>query len=150
MIAFSDDAKFAAFMIYRRRPRTPRPLRSSRQTTYTKALVLNLATGDKADYEKIRSFSFSGENPAWLALHKARPGKPGPRKDKWSGSDLILRELATGKELTFGNVAEFAFDKKGQRLAFVIDAMGQTGNGVELRDMATGRRPLARQRQGQL
>jgi len=137
MIAFSDDSKFAAFMTSPT-AKDAKAARRSRQTTYTAAHVLNLATGDKADYEKIRTFSFSGENPAWLALHKAAPESQARERDKWSGSDVILRELATGKELTFGNVSEFAFDKKGQRLAFVIDAMGQTGNGVELRDMATG------------
>jgi dipeptidyl aminopeptidase/acylaminoacyl peptidase len=137
MIAFSDDSKFAAFMTSPT-AKEAKAARRTRQTTYTKAHVLNLATGDKVEYDKIRSFAFSGENPAWLALQKAAPESQARERDKWSGSDLILRELATGKELTFGNVSEFAFDKKGQRLAFVIDAMGQTGNGVELRDMATG------------
>ncbi|MFQ5734813.1 MAG: alpha/beta hydrolase family protein, partial [Planctomycetaceae bacterium] len=55
-----------------------------------------------------------------------------------SGSDLILRELATGTEMNIGNVSEFAFDKAGRRLAIVIDAAGQAGNGVQLRDLKTG------------
>jgi hypothetical protein len=37
-----------------------------------------------------------------------------------------------------GNVAEFSFNKKGTRLAVVIDAQGQAGNGIQLRDMASG------------
>lgn len=136
-IAFSDDAKFAAFMAYPT-AKESKALRRSRGTIYTKANVLNLTTGDKAEYDKIRSFAFSGENPGWLALHKAAPESQAREKEKWSGSDLILRELATGKELTFGNVSEFAFDKKGRWMAFIIDAMGLTGNGVELRNMETG------------
>src|SRR5262249_57831096 len=54
-----------------------------------------------------------------------------------NGSDLILRELATGSDLTLGNVADFAFDKKGQWLALTIDTQGQTGNGIQLRNMKT-------------
>ena len=50
-------------------------------------------------------------------------------------------------------MAEFAFDKKGRWLALLIDAYGQTGNGVLLRRMAdrhrssdrwTATRPLTR------
>lgn len=136
-VAFSDDGKFAAFMSY---PvaKDMKALRRDRKPVYTKAVVVNLATGEKAEYDRIRNFAFSGENGAWIALSKAAPESQARERDKWSGSDLILRELATGKELTFGNVSEFAFNKKGKWLAFVIDAMGLTGNGVEVRNMETG------------
>ena len=136
-IAFSNDGKFAAFMAYPTAKET-KALRRDRKTIYTKANVLNLATGEKFEYDRIRSFSFSRDNPAWLALHKAAPESQARERERWSGSDLILRELATGKELTFGNVSEFSFDKKGRWMAFVIDAMGLTGNGVQLRNMETG------------
>jgi dipeptidyl aminopeptidase/acylaminoacyl peptidase len=136
-IAFSYDAKYAAFMTYPTAKET-KALRRSRSQVYTKANVLDLATGEKVEYDKIRRFTFSGENPGWLALQKAAPESQARERERWSGSDLILRELATGQELTFGNVSEFAFDKKGRWLAFVIDAMGQTGNGIQLRNMETG------------
>ena len=136
-VAISDDAKFCAFTVSPT-AKEAKTLRKSRQPIQTKVFVVDLAKGDKVEYEKIRSFSFSGENPGWLALHKYAPEGQAREKDKWSGSDLVLRELATGKELTFGNVAEFAFDKYGRFLAFIIDAVGQTGNGVEIRDMQSG------------
>ena len=136
-IAFSDDAKFAAFMTYPT-AKESKALRKDRKTIYTKANVLNLATGEKAEYDRIRNFAFAGENPAWLALSKAPPESQARERERWSGSDLILRELATGKELTFGNVSEFAFDKKGRWMAFIIDAMGMTGNGLQLRNMDNG------------
>jgi len=136
-VAFSDDAKFAAFMTYPTASET-KALRKDRKPIYTKASVLNLATGEKADYDRIRNFTFSGENPGWIGLSKAAPESQARERDKWSGSDLILRELATGKEVTFGNVSEFSFDKKGRRLAFIIDAMGMAGNGVLLRNMQSG------------
>ncbi len=136
-VAFSDDARFAAFMTYPT-AKESKALRKDRKTIYTKANVLNLATGEKAEYDRIRNFAFSGENPAWLALSKAPPESQARERERWSGSDLILRELATGKELTFGNVSEFAFDKKGRWMAFIIDAMGLTGNGLQLRTMDNG------------
>ncbi len=136
-IAFSEDAKFAAFMSYPT-AKEAKTLRRTRATIYTKANVVNLATGDKVEYDKIRNFSFSRENPGWLALQKAAAESQAREREKWSGSDLILRELETGKELTFGNVSEFSFDRYGRWMAFIIDAMGQTGNGIQLRNMATG------------
>jgi dipeptidyl aminopeptidase/acylaminoacyl peptidase len=136
-VAFSEDAKFCAFTIYPD-AKESKALRKEKKTIMTKTGIVNLATGEKVEYEKIRSFAFSKENPAWLALLKYPPESQTREKDKWSGSDLILRELASGKELTFGNVSEFAFDKKGQWIALVIDASGMAGNGIELRNMTTG------------
>jgi dipeptidyl aminopeptidase/acylaminoacyl peptidase len=49
-----------------------------------------------------------------------------------------VRELATARVVNVGNVAEFAFDKAGTRLALLIDAQGQAGNGLLVRDMASG------------
>ena len=50
----------------------------------------------------------------------------------------MLRDLTTGMEMVFGNVADHSFDKKGIWLVMAIDAAGQIGNGVLLRDMKTG------------
>ena len=58
--------------------------------------------------------------------------------DKATGSDLILRELATGNELNVGNVADYAFTKKGDWLAWTIDANEKSGNGVQARNMNSG------------
>src|SRR5262249_33154821 len=128
---------------------------SPRRTPRNKVGLINVATGEKVEFENMRSFAFSGEAGSWLALHKYPPegrtpqvatpaatggpspfGPPSPPAQV--GADLLLHELATGSELNLGNVSEFVFDKKGQWLALVIDAQGQSGNGVQLRNMTTG------------
>jgi len=134
---FSSDSKWAAFLSYPG-SKEMKTLRKEKKKVTTTAVLVNLATGDKTDFEKVRSLNFSGENPGFLALHRYAPESQEKEKDKWTGSDLVLRELATGKEVNVGNVAEFAFDKYGIRLAVVIDAQGQAGNGIQLRDMASG------------
>lgn len=136
-MGFSADAKWAAFLSY---PgyKEARGLRRDKKKSYTKAMLVNLATGEKAEFDKVRSLAFSGENPGFIALLKFSPESQEKEKDKWTGSDLVLRELATGHEINIGNVSEFAFDKKGSRLAWLIDAQGQSGNGIQLRDMASG------------
>src|SRR6185503_11408061 len=111
----------------------------------------------------IRRFAFSGESAGWIALHRygadapgggggaaaaapggrggapaAGGGGPGAAADRPRGTDLILRELATGAELNVGNVSEFSFRKDGRYLAFAVDATDKAGNGLQLRDMSTG------------
>src|SRR5262249_37233698 len=67
------------------------------------------------------------------------PGGATPaQNDRPKGSDLLLRELASSLEFNIGNVAEFAFDKKGNYLAWIIDAQDKTGNAVQFREMSTG------------
>ena len=65
-------------------------------------------------------------------------GADAPRDTRPRGTDLILRELKTGNELSIGNVSEFAFNKNGRHLALVIDAADQIGNGIQIRDMQSG------------
>ncbi len=154
-LSFSDDGKWLVFGVApasRRPGATPTPGQPPRPQAPSKTVLLNLASGDKVEFEGVRRTAFAGEAPNVLALHRSPapsagasptptpspfPGATPPAQERSSGTDLILRDLATGNELTLGNVAEFAFDKKGQWLALVIDAQGQTGNGVQLRNMKT-------------
>ena len=150
-LAISDDGKWAAFVAYPT-AKEARGLKKAKKPIQGKVVVVELATGKKSEFDKIRRFAFSGERSTMLAMHRyaptpagppaapapPAPGAPPPAEDKPSGSDLILYEMATGNEMNVGNVAEFAFDKKGNWLAFIIDAQDKIGNGVELRNLATG------------
>jgi dipeptidyl aminopeptidase/acylaminoacyl peptidase len=134
---FSSDAKWAAFLSYPG-SKEMKALRKERKRVMTTAVLVDLATGEKTEFEKVRSLAFSGENPRFVALHRYAPESQEKEKDKWTGTDLVLRELASGKEINIGNVAEFAFDRDGKKLAMLIDAQGQAANGLLIRDMASG------------
>ena len=152
-IAFSDDSKWFAFTISPTFKEGKR-LKKERKPLQNKVAVVNLATEKKVEFEKVKRFSFSGENASWIVLHKygpesATPAMPAtppasasgastPAPDKATGSDLILRELSTGSELNVGNVADYAFTKKGDWLAWTIDANEKSGNGVQARNMDSG------------
>src|SRR5262249_46780221 len=148
MPLFSADSQWLAYSIHplakegKQQQKQGRPVRN-------KAGLVKLASGEKTEFDSVQWFAFSGESATTLAIHQygAAPTPPTPPpgpmptappsastppvvSDRGSGSDLILRELATGSELNIGNVSEFSFDKKGQWLALVIDAQGQSGNGV--------------------
>jgi dipeptidyl aminopeptidase/acylaminoacyl peptidase len=160
-IEFSEDSKWIAFTTHPKRGEAQR-LRRTRRPVQNGVTIVNLATGDKHEYSKIRRYAFSGEASTWIALHRypaqaegrggaagAPPtgggrgggGRGGPASgpsDRPRGVDLILRELATGQELNVGNVGDFAFSRDGKRLAWTIDAQDKAGNGVQLRDMERG------------
>jgi dipeptidyl aminopeptidase/acylaminoacyl peptidase len=112
--------------------------------------LINLATGEKKEFDKIRRFAFNGDKPTWIAMQSysatssdtsasGRGGRiagdsatRGPQ-----GADLILYRLTTSEAVNVGNVAEFGFDDAGEWLAYTIDARDEIGNGVQLRNMRT-------------
>ena len=99
-IGFSDDSKWFAFTISPTFKEGKR-LKKERKPLQNKVAVVNLATEKKVEFEKVKRFSFSGENASWIALHKygaesPNPGMPaGPprasdtraRQSDWLGSD---------------------------------------------------------------
>jgi dienelactone hydrolase len=147
-LAISGDSKFVAFTIYPS-DREARRLRQQRRPVQNKVAVVNLATGQKTEFDKIRRFAFSGDKPQVVALYgyaAEPPATPGNDRAPGAGAapasrsesaDLLLYSLATGSVFNIGNVADFAFDESGNYLAYTIDAQEQIGNGLQLRDLRT-------------
>ncbi len=155
-LVFSHDSKWLAFSV------TPHQRPSfipSMPRAKAKVVVINTASGEKTEIEGAASFDFSGETSSHLVYRKATAetttapaglsgpptrrggpaleGPPAPSESQ-TGSDLVIRDLASGVEMALGNVIEYSFDKKGDWLVALIEATGQIGNGVQLRDMKTG------------
>jgi dienelactone hydrolase len=152
--AFSDDGKWVAFSAWPLTQAAKR-MKAQRRPIQSKVVLVELATGKKTEFEKTRRFVFNGEKSSAIALQRYGPepagggaaagggtGAPGAGggtpPERPAGSDLLLFELASGSEINVGNVSEFAFDKKGEWLAWVVDAQDKAGNGVELRNMTSG------------
>lgn len=135
VIAFSKDSRWAAFKVFPTE-KEKKAAGKSKKKLYNKVELVNLDTGKKETFEKTKSFSFSSDNPHWIAIHKYPPERG--KKNKWQGSDLILVELASSKKFNVGNVSEFAFNKSGQWLAWTIDAADKTGNGLMLKNLESG------------
>ena len=121
-----------------------------------KMALVNLATGEKKEFDRVRSFSFNGDKPTYVAMQSfpeqpaamttapagaapGRGGRGGAAADsgRVGGTDLVLYNLATSDAINIGNVAEFSFDDSGEYLAYTIDARDQIGNGVQLRNLRT-------------
>ena len=130
--AFSKDSRWAAYLIDLPKEKAD-ALRKEKKPVLSKAELLNLATGDKYSVDGAGSFSFS-ENSKYYVVKKVKTNKDA----KHAGTDLILRDLASGAVVNMGNVAEFGFNKEGTHLAFAVDADKKAGNGVQLRQLAIG------------
>lgn len=94
--------------------------------------IVELATGRSTLLDDVRSFALSRDgNHVALQLYPAEGGRK-------QVSDLVVRDLASGADASFGNVREFAWSDDGALLAMIIDVEGATGNGVQLLDAASG------------
>ncbi|HEY4306183.1 MAG TPA: prolyl oligopeptidase family serine peptidase [Gemmatimonadaceae bacterium] len=105
-----------------------------------KMMLVNLASGEKKEFDRVRRFSFNGDKPSWIAMQSfaaAAGAGATPAPANGTGTDLVLYNLGTHDAVNVGNVAEFSFDDDGNYLAYTIDARDQIGNGVQLRNMKT-------------
>jgi dipeptidyl aminopeptidase/acylaminoacyl peptidase len=156
---FSSDSAFVAYSIGQSEAEQEK-LRSEQKPVQNKMGVVKLATGETTTTDAVESFAFSPDGTC-LAIRPygadagsgagaapaggggrggARGGDTSAAADDRPGTALIVRSLATGREMLFGNVSQFAWQdiEGGHLLAFTISAAGKTGNGVQLFDPATG------------
>jgi len=150
---FSSDSKWLAYAIGLSEADQEK-LRADKKSVHNKLGLVNLGTGETEVVDDIESFSFSRDG-AFLAMDHYAPasseaspgrdagGRGGAASDaseEKPGTLVVVRNLATGKDVAFGNVSEFAWQDadRGHLLALAISAEGKAGNGVQLFDAATG------------
>ncbi len=132
---FSDDGRHLAFLTT-----PPEPENGGRRGNGPPVRTLRLvpldagALGESFAIEGVRSFTFSNGG-RFLAVHRDRA----QRDAEHQGSDLLVLDLERGTRVPLGNVAEYAFDEAGARLAYLVDAKDGVGNGLYLLGPAGGR-----------
>ncbi len=147
---FSNDSKWAAYTIGQSEADQEK-LRSEQKPVRNKLGLMNLATGESSTLDAIESFAFSSDGE-YLAIRPYGPDRPAgpsapgggrggaanaaPAAEDAPGATLIVRHLATGGDMTFGNVSQYAWQntQKSHLLAMIISAPGKVGNGVQLHD----------------
>ncbi|MDX2034309.1 MAG: prolyl oligopeptidase family serine peptidase [Blastocatellia bacterium] len=144
---FSSDSRWAAYSIGYSEAQEEK-LRKDKKPIHRKLGLLNLLSGEQTVMEGIESFAFSA-NGAYLAMRRyaperaqAPPALAEPATDETAapGATLIVRQLADGRDTTFGNVAEYVWQdlpQRGRLLAMTISAEAGAGNGVQLFDPET-------------
>ncbi len=147
--AFSSDSRWVAYSIGFSEAQEDK-LRKDKKPIHHKLGLLSLATAEQTVIDGVEDFAFS-PNGAFLAFRRYAPDKP-DKKDKSEAADsaadetpagatLIVHNLATGRDTTFGNVSDWAWQdlpEHGRLLALAISAEDKTGNGVQVFDPETG------------
>ena len=144
-LAIAGNGKWGAFTVFPKSADAKRA-RRDRRTLSNKLSVVELATGTKRDFDRVRAFRFAGDKSDWLAVHHAAPDAapsgPGaaaaPSAPASGGTVLELVNLAGGPPSAIAGVGEFAFDESGRWIAYTTDARDLIGNSVQVRELATG------------
>ncbi len=115
-------------------------MKKDKKPVQRKLGLLNLSTGEQIVVDGIESFAFSPTG-TYLAMRRYAPEKKDAPdaaanvEEDTPGATLILRQLSSGRDTSFGNVSEFAWQdlpKRGTLLAMTINSEDKTGNGVQL------------------
>ena len=71
-VALSGDGQWAAFLVYPSQAEARRA-RTQRRTLYNKAALVNLASGEKREFDRVRRFAFNGERASAGSRCRATP-----------------------------------------------------------------------------
>jgi dipeptidyl aminopeptidase/acylaminoacyl peptidase len=129
--AFSSDGRWLAYSIGLSRRELER-LQSDGRPTHGWVGIVDLRSGRTAEVPRISSHAFSGDG-RFIVLRGYASAETDGRT-----TDIVVRELDTGVDVNFGNIAEYAWQDRGALLAMVVDAAGRVGNGVRLYDARMG------------
>ncbi len=98
--------------------------------------LLNTGNGNTVQKDSVKAFGFSNDGK-WVAIHHYLSGEMEKKhsKNKNLGSEVVLRNLATGREAVIPFVSEMAFDSTSRYLAYsVVDTAG-SHNGLYIRNL---------------
>jgi dipeptidyl aminopeptidase/acylaminoacyl peptidase len=136
-------------------------LRKAKKPIQTKLTTVDLSNGAAITVDDVQSFAFAGDGP-YLALRKYAPTPAAPAGNAVAtagggrggrgggggdtpeaerdpaGAVLLVRNLATGVDTTFGNVTNYSWQEKGSNLAMTIGVDGRTGNALQVFDPKSG------------
>jgi dienelactone hydrolase len=150
--SFSADSKWIAYSIGYSEEETAKATPNA--PLQNKLGLMNLTNGEMTTIEGIQSFAFSPDG-GYLVIRRyaPRPATPAPAAQGGRGGQatpaaepeqpaaatILVRQLSSGRDTTFGNVGEFAWrdTEKTHLLAMTISAEGKTGNGIHLFDPET-------------
>ncbi len=99
--------------------------------------ILNTSTGKIEKFDNVEKYSFSNDSK-WLAykLYDTNHNKKESENKLIKGTNMFLRHLQSGSELTFPNVTEFAFDSLSKYIAYIVTDSSSKKNAVYIIDLA--------------
>jgi dienelactone hydrolase len=145
--AFSADSRWLAVSVGYSEAQQDK-MRKDKKPIRRKLSLANLSNAEVATIDGVESFAFSADGRQ-LLMRRYAPEKPAGRPDAEApvagldpeevpGVTVVVRDLASGRDTTFGNVGDSSWQTKGRLLALAMAAEERTGNGVQLFDPVAG------------
>ena len=137
---FSDDSSWLAVTI----GKTPDQIKKEKKAgpkapkTAGKTIKLRrLNDGKTTELKNVGAFSFSADSHFAAMEILPKPSTTPKPEATGPGKILIVRELASGKDTTFGNVVQHAWSDQSSLLAMVVDSPS-ISNTLQVFDPAKG------------
>ncbi len=131
-LKFSDNERWAA---YKTSPTYKKQLslKKEKKAIVSKAILLNLETGEKTIIDNQSQFAFNkGSNILTVYLAKKDP------KSLNKGRELVIIDLANGNTIKKSDITEYKLNKSGAFLAYTVESPDSLGNGLFLLNIKTG------------
>lgn len=90
-------------------------------------VLINLTTSDTLLLKGVKNYSFS-EKDSYLAMLRENEGV----------NTLLIKDLKTQSQVSFGNIKSFEWQHKGELLAMIMETKDSTANGIQLYDARQG------------
>lgn len=127
---FSGDGRWLAYTIGIKESERKK-LEKAKKPVQADLGLVDLTDMEVDTVKSVQSAVFH-EDGRWLAM------RPYPPEGAKGAGDLVVRDLATGEDMAYGNVSEFAFSEHHPLLALVVAPQAEAGHGVHLVDLSRG------------
>ena len=128
-VNFTSDSEWLAFLVDPMETEA-KALKKQKKPVTSSLHLYNLANQTVDTIRDVQGYRFS-EASNYIAIKKT---KSDPDAEH-AGTDLIIKDLNSGATSNIGNVSTYSFSDKGLLLAYLIDADGNSGNGIYVKDL---------------
>jgi dipeptidyl aminopeptidase/acylaminoacyl peptidase len=136
-ISFTADSKYVICTTYPLKADTEKAKKDKKKPEDMPKgglVIVDLATFVSTPIASVKSVQVPSKGGSWIAYSKESkeatpPARPGVTRKEY-GTDLVVRDLATGQERTLGSVLEYAVARDGKALVYAVSSKTDTENGV--------------------
>lgn len=145
-IAFTGDSRYVVCTTYPMKADTDKAKKEKKKKEDMPKgglVIVDLATFQSVSIPSVKSVRVPRKAGAWIAYAKdanepapAPPRAGAPRREY--GTDLVVRELTSGRERTFPAVTDYVVARDGKTLLYAVSAKDESQNGVFALNLGPG------------
>ena len=136
-ITFTSDSRYVICTTYPQKADTDKAKKDKKKPEEMPKgglVIVDLATLASTAVASVKNVQVPSKGGPWIAYTKESkeaipPARPGVTRKEY-GTDLVVRDLPTGQERTFGSVLEYAVARDGKGLLFAVSSKTEAENGV--------------------